>query len=411
MKKNLFELTFCQLFLLLIPITINIYLLRTISLDIYGKLIFFQAIFNFLSVLINSGLSNDSLRDLSKHIKNSNFSIKLNEYINAKLFYMILSLIICIFIGFFAKFNETLFYVSFLYLLYFFFDFTIFYQVINRLKLNLLILIFSYLSTVICLFSFVKEDTDILIVPLISTLPYIILNLVILIYIFKKRSLYFKLDFLLLIFKLKSNMKYMISNLISSIITKGIYIFIGIFLDMKSVAIYSVLDQIVRAPLIFINRISSLFTPKLVNVYNKYGLNQMQLLFIKYFMYVFFLSLFIILILSLLESLLLPFLLKENYQENIKHLYFSILIIIPLISLSSLCALQYFVNLHKESILFKFSIYFLLVGFPFIVLNMYVYELKGLVFSYIFVEVLAFIYYLKKLDFNLLKVLYENKFR
>ncbi|MFV0563975.1 oligosaccharide flippase family protein [Malaciobacter mytili] len=212
MKKSIVKITFVQLLLLLIPITVNIYLLRIISLDVYGQFIFYQSVFNFLSILINSGLANDSLRDLSFHYGKEKFIIKLNEYISAKLFYLGLSIIFCLIMSLNNNFNNILFYVSFTYLFYFFFDFMILYQVMDKIGTNLNINLVSFLFTVCGLFLFVQNDSDIIYVPLIATIPFIIINFLVLSLILKKNSFFFKFNISLLICKIKNNLKIMVSN-------------------------------------------------------------------------------------------------------------------------------------------------------------------------------------------------------
>lgn len=407
MKKSILQITFAQLLLILIPITVNIYILRTISLDIYGQFIFFQSIFNFLSILVNSGLANDSLRDLSLHYGKEQFTEKLNEYISAKLFYLGISVLLCLFLSLNSKFNDSLFFLSFLYLLYFFFDFMILYQVINKIGINLVIIFISFLSTLIGLYLFVQKDSDIVYVPIIATIPFITINFLVFIFILKKNSFLFKFSINTLFFKVRNNLKLMLSNIISAIVTKGIYVFIGIFLDMKAVAIYSVLDQIIRAPLIFINRYSSLFTPKIIVKISANNVNEIQQLFSKIFTSVLLISIFTIIILMSLSDLTLTFFLKENFNEEIKTLFFVMLYCIPMISLSSLCAIQYHVNLHNDYLIFKYSIFLLLLGFPLILLSMYFFDIYGLIISYVIIEFLVMIYFLIKLKFNPARVFYE----
>ncbi|AXH14305.1 hypothetical protein CP985_02970 [Malaciobacter mytili LMG 24559] len=407
MKKSIVKITFVQLLLLLIPITVNIYLLRIISLDVYGQFIFYQSVFNFLSILINSGLANDSLRDLSFHYGKEKFIIKLNEYISAKLFYLGLSIIFCLIVSLNNNFNNILFYVSFTYLFYFFFDFMILYQVMDKIGTNLNINLVSFLFTVCGLFLFVQNDSDIIYVPLIATIPFIIINFLVLSLILKKNSFFFKFNISLLICKIKNNLKIMVSNIISAIVTKGIFIFIGIFLDMRAVAVYSVLDQIVRAPLIFINRYSSLFTPKITSKILLNDLVGVKLLFSKIFMSVLLLSISTIIILMQLSDFILPFFLKENYNETIKTLFFIMLLCIPLISLSSLCSVQYHINLHNEYLIFRYSLFLLFLGFPLILLFMYLFQIYGLIICYITIEFLVTLYFFIKLEFNPIRVFYE----
>ncbi|MFV0563976.1 hypothetical protein [Malaciobacter mytili] len=176
---------------------------------------------------------------------------------------------------------------------------------------------------------------------------------------------------------------------------------------MRAVAVYSVLDQIVRAPLIFINRYSSLFTPKITSKILLNDLVGVKLLFSKIFMSVLLLSISTIIILMQLSDFILPFFLKENYNETIKTLFFIMLLCIPLISLSSLCSVQYHINLHNEYLIFRYSLFLLFLGFPLILLFMYLFQIYGLIICYITIEFLVTLYFFIKLEFNPIRVFYE----
>lgn len=408
MKKSILQITFAQLLLILIPMSVNIYLLRVISLDAYGQFIFYQSVFNFLSILVNSGLANDSLRDLALNYGKNKFISKLNEYISAKLFYLGISAILCLLLSLNSRFDGILFYISFTYLLYFFFDFMILYQVMDKIGTNLSITFISFIATLLGLFLFVQNDSDIVYVPLIATIPFVSINFLVLIAILRKNSFFFKFNISTLVFKVKNNLKLMISNIISAIVTKGIYIFIGIFLDMRAVAIYSVLDQIVRAPLIFINRYSSLFTPKITSKIASNNIIGTKILFSKIFTSVLFLSIFTMGLLMALSDFILPFFLKGSYNDSIKTLFYIMLWCIPMISLSSLCAVQYHINLHNDYLIFRYSIFLLFLGFPAILLCMYLFQIYGLIVGYVIVEFLVMLYFFIKLKFNPARVLYET---
>lgn len=81
---------------------------------------------------------------------------------------------------------------------------------------------------------------------------------------------------------------------------------------------------------------------------------------------------------------------------------------IPLISLSSLCAVQYHINLHNEYLIFTYSLFLLFLGFPLILLFMYLFEIYGLILCYLSIEFLVTLYFFKKLKFNPIRVFYET---
>ena len=400
-----------QFILILLPTTVNIYLIKVVSFELYGKFIFFLSLFNFLSILTNSGLANDSLRDLSnafdRYISGdtNDFNKRMNEYIGIKTFYLSVSLILCFLLSFINIFHDRLFYCLFIYLIYFSLDFLIFYQVINKLVSYMCISLLSFMISIILLFYFIHQDTDIYYVSFLVTLPFIIFNISFL--VFNLFLLKFKLKFNIKTIqgKFKDNYKLMFSSVSSALVTKGVYLFIGIVLGVGEVAVYSVLDQLCRAPLIFINRLSSLSTPRIVQAISQNDESLAKALFSNVFIRILGLSLATCIGLASFSHIILPFFIKDGYMDfgRIMPLFILMLSIIPSISLSSLCAMQYYLNLKNDMIIYKYSIRLLLFGMPFILLSASVFKLFGLVFSYTLVEVGVLIYFLWYLDFNPLR--------
>ena len=414
MNLNMISISAIQFILILLPTTVNVYLIKTVSFELYGKFIFFLSLFNFLSILINSGLANDSLRDLSRAFDNyivdgsKEFDTRMNEYIGIKLFYLSISFILCFFLSFINIFHDRLFYCLFVYLIYFSLDFLIFYQVINKLATYMCISLVSFISSVILLFFFIHQDADIYYVSFLVTLPFIILNMSLL--IFNLIRLKFRLNFSAdtIKTKVKNNYKLMFSNISSAVVSKGVYLFIGTVLGVGEVAVYSVLDQICRAPLIFINRLSSLYTPRIVNAISQNNYTLVKTIFSNIFIKILTLALATCFILSSVSHIILPFFIKDGYMDfgRIMPLFIIMLSIIPSISLSSLCAMQYYLNLKNDMIIYKYSILLLLFGMPFIFLSASLYKLFGLALSYAIVEAFVLIYFLWFLDFNPLRTFY-----
>ncbi|WP_169739348.1 lipopolysaccharide biosynthesis protein [Vibrio rhizosphaerae] len=406
-----------QFFLILLPMSVNVYLLKTVSFELYGKFIFFLSLFNFLSILTNSGVANDSLRDLSSafnryidKFESEEFNKKMSEYIGIKLFYLTLSFLLCFLLSFFDVFHEPLFYCLFIYLVYFCLDFFIFYQIINKMIHYVFVMISSFSISILSLFYFIHGDKDIYYVSFVVTLPFICLNFILLLYNLYVLNFRININMGSFVQKVKNNYRLMFTNITSALVTKGIYLFIGSALGVREVAIYSVLDQICRAPLIFINRLSTLYTPKIVQVISQNNKFMLQGVFSKVFFRILILSLSVCVFLAVSSKIILPFLIDEQYLsfEEIIPLFLLMLMIIPSISLSSLCAMQYYLNMKNDLIIYRYSIALLILGLPFIVICASLFNLSGLILSYVFVELLALLYFLWYLDFNPLQVCYVN---
>ena len=419
MNSRIVSVSIVQFFLILIPMSVNVFLLKTVSFELYGKFIFFLSLFNFLSILTNSGLANDSLRDLSDafngyidNVRCEEFNKKMSEYIGIKFFYLTISFLLCLFLSFIHIFHEALFYCLFIYLVYFCLDFFIFYQVINKMKHYVFVVIFSFSFSICLLFYLVNDDKDIYYVPFIVTLPFICSNFIFIFCNLKLLKFRININKSSFVKKIKSNYRLMFTNITSALVTKGVYLFIGSVLGVREVAIYSVLDQICRAPLIFINRLSTLYTPKIVKAVSKNNQHDLKNIFSKAFFIILILSLSVCTLLAISSEIILPFLIDKKYLylESILPLFYFMLLIIPLISLSSLCAMQYYLNINNDFMIYRYSIALLFLGLPFIVIFTTLFNLSGLVFSYVFIEFLALLYFLWNLDFNPMQVCYVNFF-
>ncbi|QMV13004.1 Polysaccharide biosynthesis protein [Vibrio spartinae] len=417
MNSKIISMSAVQFFLILLPMSVNVYLLKTVSFELYGKFIFFLSLFNFLSILTNSGLANDSLRDLSNAFNRymdkfecEEFNRKMSEYISIKLFYLAISFLLCFLLSFVHVFHEPLFYCLLIYLVYFCLDFFIFYQIINKMHYYVFIMIFSFSMSILLLFYFVHNDKDIYYVSFIVTLPFICLNLIFLLYNLHVLNFCIDINMRAFVRKVKNNYRLMFTNITSALVTKGIYLFIGSALGVREVAIYSVLDQICRAPLIFINRLSTLYTPKLVQAISQNNQYMLQNIFSKVFFKILILSLSVCLFLAVSSKIILPFLIDKQYLsfEQIIPLFLLMLVIIPSISLSSLCAMQYYLNMNNDLIIYRYSMALLILGLPFIVICAALFNLSGLILSYVCVELFALLYFLWYLDFNPLQVCYVN---
>lgn len=387
-----------QILLLLSPITINIYTIRTVGVDTYGHFVFYQAFFLFFSIFLNTGFSQDGLRDLSKTFHDhSLFSHCLSTLISAKLIYLCLSCLICCFIYFiFDDFHSLLFLCCCSYLIYYFFDFSILYQAIYQVNIFLKIVFFSTISSISLVLLFLHTTHDIYLIPLCITFPYIIFQSYNLFFFIRKKNIELELDLYHGIGKIKNNFTLMIANFLVLGYTKGVFLILGLCLDMKSVGIFSIAEQIYRAFLAVINRIAISFSPILVQELEEKKYNQVFERFKKIFLFIIFLSLCSIAMIVLSgKEILIFFLHSMNYITA-----YNILLIsswnIFFISVSSLCAVQFFINNNNNKIFFKYSVVSSLLGLPFIGLSVHYFDLYGAIISYSFVEFSVMVYFLLK---------------
>jgi len=206
--QNFTYLSVLQLFNVLLPIFTYPYLIRTIGKEIYGLVIYAQAVVSYLVLMVSFGFNISATKEISIHRDNK---LKLSEIISSVLIIKgVLFVVAMIFITLIViivsdiKQHALLFYLT-MWLCIYELIFPVFYfQGIEKMKYITYLTLVSRLLFLTLIFVFVHSKQDYLKVPILSGVGAIIAGLLSQ-YILYKDGIYIK-------FQSISTLKYYIKN-------------------------------------------------------------------------------------------------------------------------------------------------------------------------------------------------------
>lgn len=266
--ENFSYLTFFQIFTLLSPIIVYPYIIKIVGLELYGVVIFAQAIIAYFSLVINFGFGTSGPRDVA--ISKDNHEL-LSEYVSS--IYIIKTLLWIICFGIYAVVIFTIdFFKGHLILYFLTFFVTIgdllfpvwFFQGIEKMKYITYINIFVKSLFIIAIFIFIKEESDYIYIPLLNSIGAFLSGLISIFIIFKKEGVSFifvSKD--ILIKQIKESSTLFISTISIQLYMNLNKIIVGTFLGMKEVAIYDLGEKITSILKIPILMISQAVFPKI----------------------------------------------------------------------------------------------------------------------------------------------------
>ena len=169
---NFSYLSILQVFTILFPLLTYPYLLRVIGLELYGVIVFAQAIINYVSLVINFGFNMSGARKVAVYkedkvllsrIVSSTYLCKLILWLICLVVYLLIISLVPFFkdyywvyvLSFLLTFNELLLPIWF-------------FQGIEKMKYITIVNLSARLLFVVAIFLFVREREDYLIVPLLN---------------------------------------------------------------------------------------------------------------------------------------------------------------------------------------------------------------------------------------------------
>jgi PST family polysaccharide transporter len=268
--KRLFE-NFASLFTLqglnyILPLITFPYLVRVLGPDKYGLIAFAGAFIGYFNIITDYGFNLSATRDVAV---NRDDKAKLSEIFSSvmiiKIVFMILSFIIlCIVVFSFEKFSHN-------WIIYIFaFGVVLgnvlfpvwFFQGMERMKYITFLNIISKTVFTISIFVFIKDTSDYIYVPLISSLGYILAGVLSLIFVFKKFDVVFKIPSKIeVINQLKEGWHIFVSTVSINLYTTSNTFILGIFTNNTIVGYFSAGYTLIQAFLGMLNPISQTFYP------------------------------------------------------------------------------------------------------------------------------------------------------
>jgi len=248
-RNNFFSLTSLKVLTYILPLITFPYLIRVLGVEKFGLIMFAQAIMYYFEVIVDFGFNLSATREVALNANNPN---QLNKIISAvfsiKFILLVISfLILLIVLGVFNQFTDDylLYYYSFLKVIAFTFFPVWFFQGIEKMKHITLINIVSKTLFTICIFIFIKEESDYLLVPLINGFGFMIGSVLALYYVF----IYFKHTFVINTFVIikhyfKESAMFFLSRVSVSLYTSSNTFVLGLVVSNLMVGYYAIAEKL-----------------------------------------------------------------------------------------------------------------------------------------------------------------------
>lgn len=399
--SNFFSLSVLQGANYILPLITLPYLVRVLGTEYFGLLAFAAATVMYFQILTDYGFNLTATREISLHRDNKAKVTEIfSSVMSIKIILMFVSFLLLIILVFsFEKFSKDA--------LVYFLTFGIvvgqvlfpvwFFQGMERMKYITYLNILSKVIFTIAIFVFVKEQSDFYLVPLLTSVGFLVAGICSLYLVKKEFGVRFELQNVDTIkYHLVEGWHVFVSRFYVSLYTTTNVILLGLFTNNTAVGYYSIADKIVVA-------IGGLFEPANQTVYpylarkHKENFNQfVQLL--KKISFIFLAISFSFLIISEVFKDEIVYLVTGEYNLEVTLLLSIFLMRIMLFPFGPLFS-NALIIMNRKSEFMKVMNYTVILDLVLVSPSIYFYGVKGLVYSFIFVliiHVLLLIIYLQK---------------
>jgi len=247
---NFSYLTISQGFTILVPLFTLPYILNVLGKEMYGLVVFSQAIVSYFVILVSFGFNTLAIKEISIHRDNK---IKLSKIVSIVLILKGVAFLICL--GFLslgllllpqARGYESLYLLSMWVCLYEFIFPIWYFQGIEKMKFITYLNLVSKSIFLILIFLLIKSPEHYLRLPIINGIGVLVTGITSLIIVFKSHKIKFILPKIneLIIF-IKKSFDYFVSNVAVKLYASSNKVIIGSLLGMGEVAYYDLADKII----------------------------------------------------------------------------------------------------------------------------------------------------------------------
>jgi len=399
--SNFFSLSVLQAANYILPLITLPYLIRVIGVEYFGLLTFSSATVSYLSILTDYGFNLTATREISIHRDNKAKVIDIfSSVMSIKVILMFVSFILLTILVFsFEKFSKDA--------LVYFLTFGIvvgqvlfpvwFFQGMERMKYITYLNILSKVIFTIAIFVFVQEQSDFYLVPLLTSVGFLVAGIWSLYLVKKEFGVRFELQTVDTIkHHLVEGWHVFVSRFYVSLYTTTNVILLGLFTNNTAVGYYSIAEKIVVA-------IGGLFEPANQTIYpylaRKYNENFNQFVqLLKKISFIFLIISFSFLVVSEIFKNEIVYLITGEYNLEVVSLLSIFLIRIMLFPFGPLFS-NALIIMQRKSEFMKVMNYTVILDLILVSTSIYFYGVEGLVYSFIFVliiHVLLLITYLQK---------------
>jgi PST family polysaccharide transporter len=405
--SNFFSLSALQVLNTLLPLITFPYLIRVLGLELFGLLSFAVAFINYFQVISEYGFNLTGTKDISicdgNHFK---LNLVYNEIMSSKIVLTIISFLLMVLIvhtiPYFDKHWE-IYYLTFGIVLgqalfpYWFF------QGIQEMKFITYFNVISKFLFTFLIFVFIKRQSDYWLVPMFTSLGYIVSSIITLFYIRFKKNIRFEFQPLSSVKKCLKDGKYVFLSQVKIVFFNNFNILVlGFVSGNVAVGIYTSAEKIMRG-------IINLHAPVVASVFPHFSIlintsREKALLQIKKIARI-GTAIYILILIPL-------FIFSDEFtvllygQKGIQSaVIIQILIVIPItIFLNNLLGTQILVNLGKQKIFFKVMLYSFLINLVCVYPLTYYFSYIGTSISVLITEV----FILTAMYFYTIKVLKDE---
>lgn len=236
----------------LLPIITLPYLVRILGVEYFGLLAFATAMIMYFNLIVDFGFNISATKEVSVHRDNKN---KINEIFSSvmtiKIFLLFITFLMLVCLTFiFDRFEKeaTVYFLTFgLVLGQAFFPAWLF-QGMEKMKFITYLNIISKAFFTICIFIFVHEKEDYWIVPLLTSLGYILAGIIAMYIVKTKLEVNYKIpSWKNFKFYTRDSSYFFISNVAGSLYTVSVIVILGLFTNNTIVGYYTAADKIIQA--------------------------------------------------------------------------------------------------------------------------------------------------------------------
>lgn len=270
-NKKIFEsvsyLTIIQIVAMLLPFLTYPYLIKTLGLGLYGKVMLSQAVVSYVAIFVNFGFNISAAKSVSEKLGDeSQLNIICSAIITVKtVLWCIITFVYvsCILTLINEHYERILYLASYTLTFNEFLICQWFYQAKEQLKIVAISSIVGKIVNVVLVFVMIKGPDDYYLMSLITGACFFIIGLYCTFNMFKYHIKFVKPDMASIINVMRDSVNLFLTSAVIAIKNKLDVIFIGLFISSEMVAIYDFAQKILNILLLPISIINNAVFPRM----------------------------------------------------------------------------------------------------------------------------------------------------
>lgn len=296
--SNFNYLSLLQVFNLIFPLITYPYLIRVLGKDLYGIVVFSNAIIAYLSVFINFGFEISEVKEISIYRDDrKKVSEIVSAVLSAKTVFALISILLLSFVlMIIPEFNKHkwLYIASMGVLLDVAINPSFYFQGIEKMKFITYLMLSSKLVFLILIFVFIKNPSHYILVPLLTSVGSLLSSLIGLYIVFHVKRIQFLMPTIDMMKRITKNSLPFFSSRVSVLaISKTNVILLGTFVGYTEVAYYDLAEKLVNVMKLPFNVFNQVLFPNVSKTKN-IGLVKKTLKYLLGFYFFGYLSLYIL---------------------------------------------------------------------------------------------------------------------